>query len=315
MHQATVQTLVDWGAMKAKYVFLKLSGLAPIVSTFAWITFALGFIKSTITRARCLLFGRCDTEVVELSIIERRLIIPFLRLCAIPLHIGFIMDGNRRYAKSHNEQTVVGHKMGYDRLRRVLLWCFELGVKEVSVYAFSMDNFSRTPEEVEYLMDLAETKLASLCEDNGFVMKQRIRVRICGDCNLLRPSLQEVIRMVETKTAHHENGIFNVLLAYSSKRELNQAIERTVQERSDITWDRIESKLYNPTPLDLIVRTSGETRLSDFLIWQIQPERTVIVFERHMWPEFSIADFARSLIKNHYRAESLSEPLMGVRGG
>ena len=253
-----------------------------------------------------LLIGKCDQDVVELSLLERKVILPFLRFCRIPSHAAFIMDGNRRFARSHNEPTLVGHRMGYDRLRRVLLWCFELGMKEVSVYAFSVDNFSRTPEEVEYLMDLAEAKLESLSEDNGFVMTHRIRVKICGDKSLLRPSLQKVIAHVESKTAEHERGVFNILLAYSSKRELTQAIERTLTSvdapsKHDLSWGHIESNFYNSTPVDLIVRTSGETRLSDFLIWQIQPDRTVVVFVKHFWPDYSLWDLSKSLLKYHYR--------------
>jgi ditrans,polycis-polyprenyl diphosphate synthase len=244
-----------------------------------------------------------STDAVELNMFERRVILPFLKYCSVPRHISFIMDGNRRFAKIRNQHTLVGHRMGYDRLRRVLLWCFELGVEEVSVYAFSMDNFSRTKEEVDYLMDLAETKLGSLCEDNGFVMTNRIRVRVCGEKSLLRPSLQRVIQEVESKTAHHDRGNFNILLAYSSKRELNQAIDKTLQSvpPKDLSWATIESNLYNSTPVDLVVRTSGETRLSDFLVWQLKPDHSVVVFVKHFWPDYSLWDLATSLLKYHYR--------------
>lgn len=315
MMQATIQRVVNYTIGKASTWFNALTGLSPFITLISWLTFLFLSIRSLFARVRCLVFGRCDVDAVELSVLESRLVLPLLRMCRIPSHVGFIMDGNRRYARTRNAETVTGHKMGYDRLRRVLLWCFELGMKEVSVYAFSMDNFSRTHEEVEYLMDLAETKLESLCEDDGFVMKQQIRVKICGEFSLLRPSLQAVVRSVEAKTAHHNKGVFNVMLAYSSKRELNQAIERSLQDTRELTWERIESNLYNSAPLDLVVRTSGETRLSDFLVWQLQAERTVIVFERHLWPEFSIADFARSLVKYHYRVEKLASSSTLVRGG
>lgn len=273
-------------------IFPSTLSLRPLRSLF--IAFLWPFLER-------LCIGKCDQDVVELSVLERKVILPCLRFCRIPSHAAFIMDGNRRFAKSHNEPTLVGHRMGYDRLRRVLLWCFELGMKEVSVYAFSVDNFSRTPEEVGYLMDLAEAKLESLCEDNGFVMTHRIRVKICGEKSLLRPSLQKVIAHVEAKTADHERGVFNILLAYSSKRELTQAIERSLTCPKDLTWGNIESNFYNSTPVDLIVRTSGETRLSDFLIWQIQPDRTVVVFVKHFWPDYSLWDLSKSLLKYHYR--------------
>jgi len=247
-------------------------------------------------------FWAKNEEATELSLIERHLILPFLRNCRIPGHVGFIMDGNRRFARASNSPTLFGHRLGYDRLRKVLLWCFELGVKEVSAYAFSMDNFSRSKEEVDYLMDLAESKLETLCEEGGFVMRHKIRVRICGSVELLRPSLQQVIQRVEARTSTHTGGTFNVLMAYSSKREVLRAVELAscVSKCQDASWDLIQSKLYIPSSVDLIVRTSGETRLSDFLIWQIQPESTLVVFERNLWPAFSLLDFSKCLLKYHY---------------
>jgi ditrans,polycis-polyprenyl diphosphate synthase len=247
-------------------------------------------------------FGVCSNDVVELSWFERKVFLPILRFSRIPHHAAFIMDGNRRFARNLNEPSLVGHRLGYDRLRRVLLWCYELGMKEVSVYVFSVDNFSRTPEEVGYLMDLAESKLEYLCEDSGFVMTQRIRVKICGDKSLLRPSLQAVIKKLESKTADHEGGIFNVLLAYSSRRELAQAVERTMHAtpKQEVRWEHIASNLYTQTPVDVIVRTSGETRLSDFLLWQLKADDTVIVFVKHLWPEYSLVDLATTLLRYHY---------------
>jgi ditrans,polycis-polyprenyl diphosphate synthase len=236
---------------------------------------------------------------MELSFLERHVILPVLKSCEIPGHIGFIMDGNRRHARCMNEHTLVGHRQGYERLQKVLLWCYEIGVQEVSVYAFSVDNFSRSTEEVDYLMNLAIEKLAQLVEPGSFIMKHGIRVRVCGDKSLLRPELQAVIDRVESETSEHTAGYFNVLLAYSSKRELDQAIQRAHFEVSPkcISWLDIESRLYNSTPLDLVVRTSGETRLSDFLIWQLQPEKTLVVFEKHFWPSYSIFDFAKCLLR------------------
>jgi ditrans,polycis-polyprenyl diphosphate synthase len=280
------------------------TGTATLLACAAWF---YGIVVGIISLFRhvtyLLLIGQSNSEKLELSLIEKWLILPLLRFCRIPKHAAFIMDGNRRFARSHNEHTLIGHRMGYDKLRRVLLWCFELGVTEVSVYAFSMDNFSRTQEEVDYLMDLAETKLETLCEDGGFVMNQRIRVRICGDTTLLRPSLQEVIRRVESKTVSHEKGTFNILLAYSSKRELAQAVDCTLRTTpcTDVSWKSIQGNLYNATPVDLLVRTSGETRLSDFLIWQLDPEKTVVVFVQNYWPEYSLTDLAKSLLKYHIR--------------
>jgi len=269
---------------------------------------------SLLQSIRIKLFGRDDEKDVELSVVEKAIILPFLRNSKIPRHVGFIMDGNRRFARSKDQPSLLGHKMGYARLRRVLLWCFELGVKEVSVYAFSVDNFSRSSEEVEYLMDLAVEKFTMMCQDDSFIMRQNIKVRICGERSLLRPDLVEVIERLESKTHNHTRGVFNVLLAYSSKRELQQALDKARADisstggsfKSDdddtaqILWDKISSNLYIQTPLDLLVRTSGETRLSDFLLWQIQPEKTLIVFEKNLWPNYSLMSFVKSLLRYNF---------------
>ena len=281
-----------------------LSGLPPARLLSLW-----RFVTSSYTRVASLFAATQASGVVELNFLERRILLPILRLCVIPDHIAFIMDGNRRFARWRKETTVVGHKMGFDRLRRLLPWCFELGMKEVSVYAFSVDNFSRSEEEVDYLMNLAETKLGALCEDDGFVMQHRIKVRICGDISLLRPTLQHVIRHVHEKTGSHECGTFNILLAYSSKREISQAVERSLLQTSpkDITWEHIERNLYLQTPPDLLVRTSGETRLSDFLIWQISADKSVVVFDKHFWPDYSVWAFIGSLLRyNYYTAPAHS---------
>ena len=271
-------------------------------------------VQGRLDRFRDLLFGTDNDKDVNLSVFERMILLPFFRHSKVPLHVGFIMDGNRRYAISHDQPTLQGHRMGYSRLRRVLLWCFELGVKEVSVYAFSVDNFSRSKEEVEYLMDLAADKFSLMCQDDSFIMKQGIRVRVCGERSLLRPDLVEVIERLESKTRNHTRGTFNILLAYSSKRELQQAVEKVQRDLSStggswktndtdsaqLVWDQISSHFYIQTPLDLLVRTSGETRLSDFLLWQIEPEKTLIIFEKNLWPNYSLVSFAKSLLRYNF---------------
>jgi ditrans,polycis-polyprenyl diphosphate synthase len=279
--------------------------LITVPVSFLWRIF-FSITKTLHAAVISVVFGKQTSDRVELSFFEKRICLPLIRLLSVPGHIGFIMDGNRRYARQQNEPTMIGHRMGYDRLRRVLLWCYELGMEEISVYAFSMDNFSRSQEEVDYLMELAESKLLDLCVDGGFIMRNEIRVRICGEKSLLRPSLLEVIERVETKTAHHTRGVFNVLFAYSSKHELGKAIEQCVYTKGNkrTDWDDIVSNLYVSRPVDLIVRTSGETRLSDFLIWQIKPDETVIVFDKHYWPDYSIVDFMMGLLRYNFRIRS-----------
>lgn len=293
-------------------ILMLIGSLQTIIARVrAWVSIVVSVLKGIISRFLWLCVGSDDDKNVELSVFEKAILLPFLRNSKIPAHVGFIMDGNRRYARSLDQPSLLGHKMGYTRLRRVLLWCFDLGIKEVSVYAFSVDNFSRSHEEVDYLMDLAVEKFNLMCEDDSFIMKQRIRVRVCGERSLLRADLLEVIDRLESKTRDHTKGVFNILIAYSSKREIQQAIEKAHfdvsstggslksadEESTQMMWEKISSHLYIQTPLDLLVRTSGETRLSDFLLWQIQAEKTLIIFDKTLWPNYSISSFAKSLLR------------------
>ena len=249
----------------------------------------------------------------SLSFLEKRVILPILSQLALPKHVGFIMDGNRRYAKNLKEPSITGHRMGFDALSSVLLWCFELGLSEVSVYTFSLDNFSRSQEEVEYLMTLAAEKLNLMCEPDSFVMRRNIKVKICGDIALIRSDVREAFEKIQALTVSHTGGQFNIMFAYSSKRELSRAVDiatHTVKgsEISQVSWQAIEDNLYNKTPVDLIVRTSGETRLSDFMIWQIQPRKTLIVFEKSLWPEYNISAFIFSLLRYSVHARTFASP-------
>ena len=250
-----------------------------------------------------------------LSFLEQHLFLPILRCGQTPRHIGFIMDGNRRFAKQRNIPTVQGHDSGSDKLKQVLLWCLNLGVKEVTVYAFSMDNFKRSEEEVSYLMDLAAHKFSTMAEeDDHFLIKNRVSVRFWGDLSLVPDRTREACEGLEEKTSHYEPRVkLNILFAYSSKYELDRAMALSTDESvsSASTESSTPSSPVNlmasiqpflfsakSLPPDLIVRTSGETRLSDFLIWQITSE-SVIAFLDEMWPELSLWSLAKVLLRYH----------------
>jgi ditrans,polycis-polyprenyl diphosphate synthase len=271
-----------------------------LLTIFRWICAVTSLFSRIAARFTGLIEDPNSNErSVKLCFVEKNFLIPVLRRCKIPEHLGFVMDGNRRFARHARKPTEQGHKSGYWRLQRVLLWCFALGVKEVSVYAFSVDNFSRNKSEVDYLMDLAREKLITLCEDGGFVMEHRIRVRVWGDRSLLPDDLREICRAIETKTRDHGTGTFNILLAYSSRREMGQATDLAVRfcsDKSDLSWSDVSGRLYGQSSPDLIVRTSGETRLSDFMVWQMRPA-TVILFEKKLWPDYNIIDFTKSLMR------------------
>ena len=199
----------------------------------------------------------------------------------IPRHIGVILDGNRRYAKASGlENAIKGHHEGANKLEEVLHWCDELGVEIFSIWIFSLDNFKRAAHEVEGILELIEGKMRELATIEGLHTNQ-IKVRAMGQIELLPPSLQEAIREAEEATQHYEKFILNIAVAYGGREEIVEAFRGHLKAESDsgksvrqiadeLTVDKITPYLYTsnlPDP-ELIIRTSGEVRLSGFYSWQ-----------------------------------------------
>ncbi|EER02603.1 Dehydrodolichyl diphosphate synthase, putative [Perkinsus marinus ATCC 50983] len=251
--------------------------------------------------------SQTDELDMDLGLLER-LAINVLKRGNVPNHVAFIMDGNRRYATSHHLPKVQGHRYGYEKLLQVLKWCLHLGVKYVSAYTFSVDNFNRSREEVTYLMDLASSKFVELGKHNGFLEQHGICVKFWGDLSLLPTDIHQKCIQLEEKTRKYPaRATLNLLFSYSSKLEISQAVDKAIEKKraeqqqsqgTPLAWSDIESQLYSAgtPPPDLILRTSGETRLSDFLLWQISPE-TLICFVKPNWPDMTLLDFARCLMK------------------
>ncbi|RZB39748.1 Prenyltransf domain containing protein [Asbolus verrucosus] len=213
----------------------------------------------------------------------------------IPKHVAFIMDGNRRYATKNKVQKAEGHVKGFDKLSETLQWCLELGIVEVTVYAFSIENFKRSSDEVETLMQLATEKFRKFLDEEDKIMAHGVCVRIIGNLSLLSEELQRLIAKVTLMTKDNNKAYLNVAFAYTSRDEIKNTVETIVEgvrngsiEIDDIDEDLVSECLYtsgSPDP-DIIVRTSGEMRLSDFLLWQISSSQ--ICFSQVLWPEFSI---------------------------
>lgn len=194
----------------------------------------------------------------------------------IPRHIAIIMDGNRRFAKTENIEKIEGHSRGFDKLSECLGWCLELGVKEVTAFAFSIENFKRSPEEVSALMDITKVKFQKLLEEKERLHENGVRIRILGNLGLLPEELQQLMSEAMLMTEQNNNLFLNIAFAYTSREEITNAIQTICQEggnleEEDITDELVAQCLYtkdikNP---DLLIRTSGESRLSDFLMWQV----------------------------------------------
>lgn len=219
----------------------------------------------------------------------------------VPRHVGVIMDGNRRFAQRLGLEPVAGHLIGREKLEDLLDWCLELDIRVLTVYAFSTENFSRAADEVELLMELFEENYDRLAEDER-VHKHGIRVRTLGRTDLLPEGVQAAARRAEEATEDYDAYFFNVAVAYGGREELVQAVRRVAREvREDgldpeqITEAYFGSRLYTnglPDP-DLVLRTSGEERVSNFLLWQAAYSE--LYFADVFWPALRKKDFLHAI--------------------
>lgn len=209
----------------------------------------------------------------------QRLALKILRTGQVPRHVAFIMDGNRRFAnKQHLSSAIDGHVHGFSKLAETLQWCRDIGIEEVTVYAFSIENFKRPSTEVDGLMRLSREKFAKFMEEKDELDKRGVCVRMIGNWSLLPIDLQQKIAEVVLMTRNNSKAILNVAFAYTSRDEITHSIKAIVDgvrqnelEPCDISESLIRRCMYTgeSSDPDLLVRTSGEIRLSDFLLWQV----------------------------------------------
>lgn len=259
----------------------------------------------------------------------------------IPHHIAFIMDGNRRFARSKQIDKIEGHSRGFAKLADVLRWCLDMGIREVTTFAFSIENFKRSNEEVEGLFNLAREKFNKLLAETSRMDEHGIRIRVIGNIELLPLDLQRLIATAMLRTESNDKLFLNIAFSYTSHDEITQAIESVLTAGSDaadvdtkrtesddddsmllpqdITERLLEACLYtrHSSSPDLVFRTSGETRLSDFLMWQVgcsritlrlnvihhsrflfllQIRTSVLYFTEVLWPQITIWNFMASIV-------------------
>ncbi len=210
-----------------------------------------------------------------------------------PRHIGIIMDGNRRWAKEHGRPLLDGHRAGYEKLKDVMEWCKEYGIKHLTVYAFSTENWNRSKEEIAYLLEMFRKLAKGML---GHALKHRVRIRFPGERERFPKDIRRLITDVEEQTRHFTEHIFSIALSYGGRAEILDAIRRIPRERlAKITEEEFSDLLWSggfPDP-DMIIRTSGEHRLSGFLTWgSVYSE---LFFTDTYWPAFTKAQFARML--------------------
>jgi tritrans,polycis-undecaprenyl-diphosphate synthase [geranylgeranyl-diphosphate specific] len=220
-----------------------------------------------------------------------------------PEHVAIILDGNRRWASNNAVISWVGHRHGADKIDDLMDWCIELDVKFITLYAFSTENFCRPPKEVEEIMKLIEEKLCSILE-NERIHENRIRVKAIGRTDLLPDSIQEVIQRVEEATKMYSDRFLNVALAYGGRAEIVDATKTIARKavKGELNPEKINEKLFEKylytahmpkQDADLIIRTSGEERLSGFLSWQ--SAYSELCFVDVNWPDFRQIDLLRAV--------------------
>ncbi|TLZ72094.1 MAG: di-trans,poly-cis-decaprenylcistransferase [Methanobacteriota archaeon] len=232
---------------------------------------------------------------------ERRLLAQ-VRAAAVPHHVAIIMDGNRRFAREVGlGNPAEGHVKGKDKLEEVLQWCLDVGVKILTVYAFSTENLTRPTEEVKELMRLFAENFRRVGDDER-VHKNRIKIQVFGDRDLLPANVLGAIEYAEGRTREYDQYRFNIAVAYGGREEILDAIRDVVREAQagNIEPDQIDEKFFSkrlytgdvPDP-DLVLRTSGEERISNFLLWQLAYAE--LYFVDVYWPGFRKIDFLRAI--------------------
>jgi len=210
-------------------------------------------------------------------------------------HIAFILDGNRRWAKEHGFPSLEGHRRGYDNLKTIALAALDRGVAHFSAFVFSTENWNRSEEEVSYLMALLHKAIS---DEIGFFLENDVRLKVIGSRTRLAPSLLAAIDHAEKVTAGGKRGQMNLCLNYGGRTEIVEGVRALVtsgMRAEDITEETIARHLWSagvPDP-DLIVRTSGEQRLSGFLTWSgVYSE--LLFLEKH-WPDYGVEDLDATL--------------------
>ena len=217
----------------------------------------------------------------------------------LPEHIGIIMDGNGRWAKKRGLPRSAGHSAGADTLKKIVTECNNMGIKYITVYAFSTENWKRPKEEVDYLMNLL---LSYLRDAEKTLAGENVVIRAIGSRKELSEEIQEQIVKTEEFTKNNTGIIMNIAVNYGSREEITTAVKKIAQKAveggiksDDITSEMISDNLYTknqPDP-DLIIRTSGEERISNFLLWQLAYSE--LWFTNKLWPDFNKSDLLEAI--------------------
>jgi len=221
---------------------------------------------------------------------------------AIPKHVGYVVDGNRRWAKQHGLPTYEGHLAGYNALKDVAIATLEAGVEHMSAYIFSTENWKRSIDEVKYVMGLM-LRLVSV--DVPQFNIHNVRLKVIGSVVGVDKKIIKAIENAEAATAANTGGTLSICFNYGGQQEITDAVKKIVHDgikEDDITPELIAKNLYVPEvpPIDLVVRTSGEMRLSNFMLWRAAYSE--FIFLDKMWPDMT-KDDVTAIIKEYSRRQ------------
>ena len=228
-------------------------------------------------------------------------LLKILKSGSLPKHIAFIMDGNRRFAKSQKKPVAYGHEQGLESLKKCLEWCLNLEIENVTVFAFAIENFNREKSEVETLLNLAKVNLFEMAQHDNFLQNHSIKVKIIGNLELLPEAVRA--RMIEVMKLTEGNNklTLNICFSYNSMYELEVAL---LSLREDYLMKKIEATNITPKALldkmminnepDLVIRTSNEIRLSNFMLYQSSDSN--LIFLKDNWPAIKFWSFIKIIL-------------------
>jgi undecaprenyl diphosphate synthase len=209
-------------------------------------------------------------------------------------HLGIILDGNRRWAKERGLPIFEGHRKGLEKIKDVMIWARQKGIKTLTLFVFSTENWKRSKKEVDYLMKLAEKAVRGNFDK---LYKHEIKVRVIGEKKKLPKFVQKTIREVEKETQKNEKMILNFALSYGGRGEIVEAVKKIVKNKTPV--NKITEKLISDnlwaSDLDMIIRTGKEQRISNFLIWQAAYSE--LYFFKKYWPDFNKNDFNKAILE------------------
>jgi tritrans,polycis-undecaprenyl-diphosphate synthase [geranylgeranyl-diphosphate specific] len=210
----------------------------------------------------------------------------------VPKHIAVILDGNRRYAKKVGIPQMRGHEKGFAKIKEVLEWSMELGIKEITLYCFSTENFKRDKKEVDYLFNLFRKKIGDFKKDK-LIHDNKVKICVAGRLSMFPEDMQKQMNELMETTCNYSNYRLNLALAYGGRGEIVDAVKKLIVKGMEVNEDSIKDNLYLSDDVDLMIRPGGEHRLSNFLLWQ--SSYAELYFSDKLWPEFSKEELIKAV--------------------